>query len=570
MGYRFAAIADSFDLKVMDQYLKELINYGSFRANLDADVKATGNFKDQENLNLEGMVAVNDFHFGKNPSEDFASFDKLVLKIDELSPRDHEYIFDSVSIIHPFFKYERYDYLDNLQMMFGKNGSNISAAYADPSHFNLILKIADYIKVLVKNFLQSYYKINRLAIYRADFRYNDVAISEKFSAGLNPLFLVADSIDKNHKRLNVTLKSGIQPYGNIAVTLSINPKNNEDFDLQYHLRHIAASMFNPYLISYTSYPLDRGTIELNGSWNVRDANIQSVNHLLIIDPLVTKRRVNKNASWIPTALIMFFVRERGNVIDYEIPITGNLKSPTFHLHDVLVDILENIFVKPATTAYREEVKELETEIEKSLTLKWGTRQTTLSPEQETFVNKMVEFLKKNPDATIAVYPMDYAEKEKEYIGFFEAKKKYFLSVRNNNALMLSEADSLKVDKMSVKDTVFVQYLNKHDNNAMLFTIQDKCNKYIGATMVNDKFKQLNKEREDVFLSYFKKKGIENRIKIHTGENTIPYNGFSFYKIVYNGEFPASLIKAYQKMNGFNHEAPRKKYQKEREKNKHVL
>jgi len=35
-------------------------------------------------------------------------------------------------------------------MMIGKSGANITAAYANPAHFNLILKIADYIKVLAK------------------------------------------------------------------------------------------------------------------------------------------------------------------------------------------------------------------------------------------------------------------------------------------------------------------------------------------------------------------------------------------------------------------------------------
>ena len=54
------------------------------------------------------------------------------------------------------------------------------------------------------------------------------------------------------------------------------------------------------------------------------------------------------------------------------------------------------------------------------------RQSSLLPEQEKFVNKMVDFLINNPDASIAVYPIQYAEKEKEYIEFFEAKKKYFL------------------------------------------------------------------------------------------------------------------------------------------------
>ena len=102
---------------------------------------------------------------------------------------------------------------------------------------------------------------------------------------------------------------------------------------------------------------------------------------------------------------------------------------------------------------------------------------------------------------------------------------------------------------------------------MLFTIQDKCNRFVGSAIVNAKFKQLNKEREDAFMFYFKKKDVDDHVKIYTGENIIPYNGFSFYKIEYKGEFPESLIKAYQKMNELNDEAPRKEFKKDRKKKK---
>jgi len=59
--------------------------------------------------------------------------------------------------------------------------------------------------------------------------------------------------------------------------------------------------------------------------------------------------------------------------------------------------------------------------------------------------------------------------------------------------------------------------------------------------------------------------VENRVKIFAGENNIPYNGFSFFKIEYSGEFPESLIRAYQEMNELNNAAPRKRLVKEREK-----
>src|ERR1035437_3619443 len=46
--YRFAVVAHKFDLNIIEQYLKELTNYGSFSANIDADMKA----KDRKSTRL--------------------------------------------------------------------------------------------------------------------------------------------------------------------------------------------------------------------------------------------------------------------------------------------------------------------------------------------------------------------------------------------------------------------------------------------------------------------------------------------------------------------------------------
>jgi hypothetical protein len=547
LDYRLAAIVHKYDLNFLEQYLKSLINFGTFSASLDADIHATGNFNDQENINARGLLAINDFHFGKNPKDDYASFDKLVLKIDELSPSNHKYLFDSLSLSHPFIKYELYDYLDNLQMMFGKSGTNISGNKTEPTRFNLIFIIGDYIKALAKNFFQSDYKINKLAIYKGCFRFNDYSSNEKFSIEANPLYVVADSVNKNNNWVKVSLKSGIKPYGNITIALNINPKVSGDFDMQYHLQRLAASIFNPYLITYTSFPLDRGTIELTGTWKVRDGIIKSDNHFLVIDPHVLRQQGNKNTKLISSPLIIFLTRQHGNVIDYQIPITGNLKNPTFHLHEVVFHVFGKIFVNPALIPFRLLEKKSEKEPDKTLTMDWEMRQVSLLQHQEKFVNKMADFMLKKTDATLTVYPNQYAEKEKEYISFFEAKKKYFLISGKLNVLQLSKEDSLKVENMSVKDSLFVNYLNKQVPDSMLFTLQEKCNKFVGSAVINAKFEQINKKREESFLFSFKKKGVENHVKIYKGENNIPYNGFSFYKIVCKEELPKSLIKAYQQM-----------------------
>lgn len=569
LNYRYEVYVYKFNLSIIAQYLKDITSYGTFSASLDAHLQSTGNFKDEENQDTKGRLQINDFHFGKTKEEDYLSFDKFIMVINEVNPKEHLYHLDSVAIIHPYFKYEEYDKLDNIETMFGKNGGNVTAVDADPAKYNLIIELAHYLINVSKNFFESAYKINNLTLTNGDIKFNDFSQSEKFSIEADPLYIAADSVSEEKGRIMASIKSGIKPYGNIAINVSINPRDSADFDVITHVSKIPISMFNPYLVTYTSFPLDRGTLEFDGNWRVRKGTIQSENHLLIIDPRVTKKVRNKADSWIPMWLVMAFVRERGNVIDYSIPITGNLKNPKFHLHDVVFSTLKNIFVKPVTTSYRLKVRNVQEEIEKSLTIKWEMRQSLMLASQEKFMKKLADFLAKTPAASIVISPQLYTSKEKEYILFFEAKKKYFLAVQNGKSKQLSEEDSEYVDKMSVKDSSFVHYLNKHLTHNLVFTIQDKCSNVISAALVNSKFEQLNKSRINTFNSYFKAEGVLNRVTFGSAQSCIPYNGFSFYKIAYKGEMPDFLLKAYNEMDELNNKGPRDKFQKDREKIKPI-
>ena len=54
---------------------------------------------------------------------------------------------------------------------------------------------------------------------------------------------------------------------------------------------------------------------------------------------------------------------------------------------------------------------------------------------------------------------------------------------------------LRLNNMSVKDSLFVLYLNRHIKDSLVFTIQEKCTMIIDSSSVNAKFNQLIKERE---------------------------------------------------------------------------
>ncbi|MGZ3883717.1 MAG: DUF748 domain-containing protein [Bacteroidia bacterium] len=563
--YKTAVVIKKLDLKIIEQYMKGLANYGTIRAFVNADIKADGNLKEARKLNTRGSIFITDFHFGKSAKEDFASFDEFSLLINHINPSEKMFMIDSLSLVHPFLKYEKYDHLDNVQNMFGKKGENVKKAAQNPEKFNLIIEIARYVKLLSKDFFRSDYKVNRLGIYKADLHYNDYSLNEKFSIALDPLSVVADSVNSNNKRVKIILRSGIKPYGDLNIGLTINPKDSSDFELAYNLEKVNATVLNPYLVSLTSFPLDRGSIELKGNWNVNNGVITSSNRLLVIDPRITKRIKSNRNKWLPLKLIMFFVRERGNAIDYQIPITGNLKDPRFHLKNVILDIITNVFVKPVTPVYHHEIKTIENNIEKTLAFNWQLRSAVLMPDHIKFVGKVVDFLKDNPAASIVVSPVEYAEKEKEYITFFEAKKKYYLRSHQKSSAQFSEEDSANVEKMSVKDSMFVHYLDKRINTKMMFTTQEKCAAFIGQHTVQHKFMELMKKREEIFRNYFTEAGVEGRVRIRSSVDKVPFDGFSYYKITYNGQIPPETKEAFEKLKEFDNEQPRRKLKSEREK-----
>ena len=260
------------------------------------------------------------------------------------------------------------------------------------------------------------------------------------------------------------------------------------------------------------------------------------------------------------------MRNPGEAIDFEVPIKGDLRNPKFKLWPVISEVLKNIVIKPPTSPYLAHVKTVEQKVEKYHTIDWAMREAVYHNGQQKYVESIADFLKKEPTASITIKPVEYEEKEKEQILFFEAKKKFFFHVYKLKEF--SQDDSIFVDKMSVKDSMFVRYLKKQVPDRMIFTVQERCKHLISNDVVEAKYKQLKTQRQEYFLAFFKDKGAE-RVKIGKSEDYVPYNGFSYYKVEYKNDIPDKLNKAYENIDELNAKAPRKKYLVERIRNRHA-
>jgi len=552
-----------FNMSLLSQYFKQISSYGTLRASLDADVKSKGNFNDPKQTDAQVKLDLSDFHLGKNKENDYASFALLKIRINRICPNKEIFDYDSIILKKPYFKYERYDSLDNVETMFGSNGSKVKNIVSDKTKFNLIIELAQYVKQISENLLKSQYTLKRLEIENGNFIYNDYTPREKFSLAAHPFALTADHIDKRKNHGTIRIHSGLEPFGKVAVSLEVYPKNIKDFTLNYHLEKVPVTLFNPFIITFTSFPLDRGTLELKGDWKVRKGRIKSENRLTIIDPRVGKKVKKKDTKWIPVPLILAVIRERGNVIDYNIPITGNLKDPKFNVWDPIWDVLGNIFIKPPTIAYGMHVRNVEAKVENSINVKWDSHSSATTKDTDKFLERMSDFLEDNPDAVLHLKPIIHESKEKEHISLYLAKKRFYKHKHKISNQKYSMDDSLSVEKMSNKSPDLLKYLNARMTDSLLFTIQHKSLNVVGEEIINNWYSILGKERINKFLSHFSEQQKNKQIVVEKTVESIPFNGFSLFEISYSGDFPEALKKEYSKYKDLNEGIMREYFKKKR-------
>jgi hypothetical protein len=541
LGYNINTLVSHLDLKPVEQYAKEFANYGTLSAYLNADMKVIGNLKNSTEFTSSGKLSIDDFHYGKAKGDDYLSFAKFSLNIDTLSPVNKKYFFNSVTLDSPYIKYERYDSLDNFSRIFGIKGANVKQAKVAQAD-NIIFLIADLISNIAKEIINSQYRADEFKITNVKLVYNDYSLLEKFSVTTNPLLITIKNIDTRNQRMFLNLQSQIYPYGNILINFDVNPNNFGDFNLKYSLTNFPIPLFNPYLITYTSHPFDKGTMELNGQWNVVNKQIVSDNHVLFDDPTTTDKIKNAGAKNIPVPLILAFVRDINRQIDVSLPITGNLSDPSYHLGSAILQVIENIFVKPPTFPVRAVIQSKEQEKEDLIMMEWKLTQSKMEDEQKDQLRKISFYLFFHPKAQVIITPYYYEEREKEMIVLYLAKRKYYEALNKKSDSQITEDDSVQISKMSIKDKSFIKYLDRVTNAANIdFTTQGKCLRLVGQGNVDLFYNKLIDERKNEILNYFSK--VKDRVTFLKGTDGVPATGFSNYIFNYKGEKPEAISKS---------------------------
>ena len=124
-----------------------------------------------------------------------------------------------------------------------------------------------------------------------------------------------------------------------------------DFDLKLTFDGVDMAGLSPYSSTYAGYKIDRGLLALELDYTLKNDELKG-NNSVVIDKLKLGEKIaSDKAVNLPLELALAILTDANGVIDMQVPVAGDVNSPSFELSGVIFKAFINIITKAITAPF---------------------------------------------------------------------------------------------------------------------------------------------------------------------------------------------------------------------------
>ncbi|MEX0332749.1 MAG: DUF748 domain-containing protein [Puniceicoccaceae bacterium] len=195
--------------------------------------------------------------------------------------------------------------------------------------------------------------IGRIVIENAGASVIDRQVSPSVNLGLESLSgTVAGLSSEELARADLDLKGKLSDGTQLAVSGEINPLQEDRFsDVTVRFDGFNLTEVSPYSAKFTGYPLSKGKLSFDLSYQISQAQLSGEN-LMTIDQLTLGEKVpSEDAVNLPVPLAVSLLKDSKGVIEIDVPVSGDLNDPEFSFGRVIGRALFNLITKLVTSPF---------------------------------------------------------------------------------------------------------------------------------------------------------------------------------------------------------------------------
>lgn len=196
--------------------------------------------------------------------------------------------------------------------------------------------------------------LKRLDIVDGSITFADESVEPHFHAPVDDLHGSIANVSTSKRAVAHIALAGqvIDRHSPVAVSGSFNPYGlGNDTDIRAAFDNIQLPIFDPYSDRYAGYAIAKGILSAHFRYQIDDRRLNA-DHRIVVEqlqwggPSASTRRVG----W-PIRLATALLKDRNGVIRINLPVTGSLNDPDFHIASIVWTMLVHLLEKAALAPF---------------------------------------------------------------------------------------------------------------------------------------------------------------------------------------------------------------------------
>jgi uncharacterized protein involved in outer membrane biogenesis len=165
----------------------------------------------------------------------------------------------------------------------------------------------------------------------------DNSVQPSFATGIGGLNGQVTGLSSDPKsRAQVALTGSVDQYSPVDLTGEVNLLSADVYTrLALSFRNIELTTFNPYSGKFAGYNISRGKLSTEMKYHVEERKLEAQHHIVVDNLEFGDQTHSKDAAPIPIKLGVALLKDRRGVIEVDLPVSGTLDDPQFHLGTII-------------------------------------------------------------------------------------------------------------------------------------------------------------------------------------------------------------------------------------------
>ena len=196
--------------------------------------------------------------------------------------------------------------------------------------------------------------VGRVRLDDARTNFTDRNLPLVFNANIHSLNGSAEGIASNSSQPTaIALEGQVDEFGLVQINANLLPFDifaQSQIDIVFTNLHMPS--MTPYVIKFAGREIADGNVNLSLSYQLKDGELVANNQLVLSELLLGDRVESPDAMDLPLELAIALLKDSNGLIDFEVPVIGNVNDPEFVFGPAIRAALRNILTNIVAAPFR--------------------------------------------------------------------------------------------------------------------------------------------------------------------------------------------------------------------------